>query len=70
MPDNQEAYLDPDGFTSIVVEILERVDGAAGGDEAAFKEHFQELTDENEDAKISTEGIQRVDNAKVGSKLP
>ncbi|KAF1825134.1 Mog1p/PsbP-like protein [Dissoconium aciculare CBS 342.82] len=68
VPDNQEAYLDPDGFTSIVVEILERVESEGGDDEAAFREHFKELTDESEDAKILPGSIRRVDISEV--KLP
>jgi hypothetical protein len=50
------------------VEILERVENEGGDDEAAFREHFKELTDENEDARILPGSIRRVDNSEV--KLP
>lgn len=44
VPDNQEVYLDKDGFTSIVVEILERVDRS---DEEALKFHLQDIVEED-----------------------
>jgi hypothetical protein len=50
------------------VEILERVESEGGDDEAAFREHFKELTDESEDAKILPGSIRRVDISEV--KLP
>lgn len=44
VPDNQEVYLDKDGFTSIVVEILERVEKP---DIEALKFHLQDIVDED-----------------------
>ena len=40
IPDNQEVYLDPNGFTSIVFDILERVEKT---DAEALKVHVQEI---------------------------
>ncbi|QIX00574.1 hypothetical protein AMS68_006091 [Peltaster fructicola] len=42
VPDHQEVYLDKDGFTSIVVEILERVEQP---DIEALKYHLHDLVD-------------------------
>jgi len=48
VPDNQEVYLDKDGFTSIIFDITERV-GAAGSSEStdglALTVHLQEIVD-------------------------
>ncbi|KAH9879827.1 hypothetical protein J1614_001851 [Plenodomus biglobosus] len=41
IPDHQEVYLDANGYSSIVVEILEYVD--KGSDEAALQYHFGDL---------------------------
>ena len=42
VPDNQEVYLDADGFTSIVVEVLQRVDKA---DADALEYHLRDIVD-------------------------
>lgn len=43
MPDHQEVYLDADGYSSIVVEILEYVEKSS--DEEALQYHFNDLVD-------------------------
>lgn len=42
VPDHQEVYLDSEGFTSIVVEILERVDKP---DPDALKYHLEDMVE-------------------------
>ncbi|KAK0271234.1 hypothetical protein LTR91_019320 [Friedmanniomyces endolithicus] len=42
VPDNQEVYLDSHGYTSLVVEILERVE--KGSDREALEWHLKDLT--------------------------
>ncbi|KAK3060593.1 hypothetical protein LTS18_008203 [Coniosporium uncinatum] len=45
VPDNQEVYLDTNGFTSVMFDILERVaEPDAATDEAALKFHFEDIT--------------------------
>lgn len=62
MPDNQEVYLDTSGFTSIVFDILERVDKP---DEQALNFHLQDLAEEDaDDCQVWTTG------AVHFSKLP
>ncbi|EFX03758.1 ran GTPase-binding protein mog1 [Grosmannia clavigera kw1407] len=52
VPDNQEVYIDKDGFTSIIVEICERV-GPAGNspeiDGQALSTHLEELVGDDVD---------------------
>lgn len=46
VPDNQEVYIDKDGFTSIIFDITERVGPAGGGleeDGRALTTHLEEL---------------------------
>ncbi|KXS95888.1 hypothetical protein AC579_10579 [Pseudocercospora musae] len=43
VPDNQEVYLDKDGFSSIVFDILERVE--KGNDVEALKYHLSDIVD-------------------------
>ncbi|KAL6709549.1 hypothetical protein ACN47E_001484 [Coniothyrium glycines] len=43
VPDHQEVYLDSEGYSSIVVEILEYVDKSS--DEEALQYHFADLVD-------------------------
>ncbi|KAF2084527.1 Mog1p/PsbP-like protein [Saccharata proteae CBS 121410] len=53
VPDNQEVFLDSNGFTSLIFDLTERVDApAAGSDEEALKYHFSDIIDEetNEDS--------------------
>ena len=44
VPDHQEVWLDSEGFTSIVVEILERVEKP---DLEALKFHLEDLVEED-----------------------
>jgi len=44
VPDNQEVYLSTTGFTSIVFDILERVDKPEA---EALKYHLQDIIDED-----------------------
>lgn len=48
IPDHQEVFLDANGYSSIVFEILERVDKPT--DEEALQYHFQDLVDGTGDA--------------------
>ena len=44
IPDHQEVYLDTQGYTNVIVEILERVDTAkAPTDEDAIKYHLHDI---------------------------
>lgn len=46
VPDNQEVFIDKDGFTSIIFDITERVGGAGSSDEIdgrALTIHLEEL---------------------------
>ncbi|THY25812.1 ran-interacting Mog1 protein [Aureobasidium pullulans] len=62
VPDNQEVYLDKDGLTSIVFDILERVDKP---DLDALKYHLEDIVEDDVDAtKLWTS------NSAVFSKLP
>lgn len=52
VPDNQEVYLDKDGFTSIIFDITERVDAPGSGlesDGRALTMHLEELVGEDAD---------------------
>lgn len=50
VPDNQEVYLDKNGFTSITVDILERVD--APTDDEALKVHLQDVVGDDDAADV------------------
>lgn len=54
MPDHQEVYLDIDGYSSIVVEILEYQE--KGSDEEALQYHFADLIDEEDSTNIIEQG--------------
>ncbi|KAL5121112.1 hypothetical protein ACEQ8H_000963 [Pleosporales sp. CAS-2024a] len=45
VPDHQEVYLDADGYSSIVIEMLEYVDKSS--DEEALQYHFADLVDDD-----------------------
>lgn len=47
VPDNQEVYLNSHGYTSLVVEILERVE--KGSDREALEWHLKDITDGEDD---------------------
>ena len=55
-------YLENDGYSSVVVEILERVERAS--DEEALQHHFADLTDGTGD-RTSVLGIEGVGVARV-----
>jgi hypothetical protein len=62
VPDNQEVYLDNDGLSSIVFDILERVDKP---DLDALKYHLEDVVEDDVNAtKLWTS------NSAVLSKLP
>ncbi|KAF2143878.1 uncharacterized protein K452DRAFT_285917 [Aplosporella prunicola CBS 121167] len=51
VPDNQEVYLDANGFASIVFDITERLDPSqASNDEEALKFHFHDIAGDTNDA--------------------
>ncbi|KAK4231939.1 hypothetical protein QBC38DRAFT_464944 [Podospora fimiseda] len=53
VPDNQEVYIDKDGFTSIIVDITERVGPSGGGlerDGRALTTHLEELVGDDVDS--------------------
>ncbi|KAK4994355.1 hypothetical protein LTR66_005600 [Elasticomyces elasticus] len=63
VPDHQEVYLDRDGLTSIIFDILEQVD--VGTDTDALQYHLKDIVGEDaEQTKIWTS------NAAVFSELP
>jgi len=52
VPDNQEVWIDKDGFTSIIFDITERVGPAGGGletDGRALTTHLEELVGDDAD---------------------
>ncbi|KAI0205994.1 Mog1p/PsbP-like protein [Astrocystis sublimbata] len=52
VPDNQEVYIDKDGFTSIIVEINERVGGEGSSaeiDGRALTTHLEEIVGDDAD---------------------
>ncbi|KAL8939892.1 MAG: hypothetical protein Q9211_002535 [Gyalolechia sp. 1 TL-2023] len=51
VPDHQEIYLDASGFSSIIVDIAERVPQPAADDEA-LKFHFDDIVDERDTGRI------------------
>ncbi|KAF3004865.1 hypothetical protein E8E13_005669 [Curvularia kusanoi] len=64
VPDHQEVYLDQDGYSSIVVEILEYQE--KGSDEEALQYHFADLIDEEDSTNILAQG--RAAMAKLSDK--
>lgn len=73
VPDNQEVYLDGDGFSSIVVEILERVEqndeGRALDDKGALEYHLRDLVEDEEDDAAEKTRVWSTADA-IGAKLP
>ncbi|KAL8971780.1 MAG: hypothetical protein Q9183_000895 [Haloplaca sp. 2 TL-2023] len=51
VPDHQEIYLDANGFSSIVIELAERVSDPST-DQAALRYHFEDIVDEQDTSKI------------------
>lgn len=62
VPDHQEVWLDRDGFTSVVVEVLERVEKA---DEEALQFHLSDLVEEDAGA-VQVWGSTEVILGKMG----
>lgn len=54
VPDHQEVYLDTNGYSSIVVEILEYQE--KGSNEEALQYHFADLIDEEDSTNILEQG--------------
>ncbi|KAK7521572.1 Mog1/PsbP/DUF1795, alpha/beta/alpha sandwich [Phyllosticta citriasiana] len=51
VPDNQEVYLEKDGFTSVIFDIMERVEQSqAANDEEALKFHYSDMVGDSNDA--------------------
>ncbi|TKA74943.1 hypothetical protein B0A55_04946 [Friedmanniomyces simplex] len=67
VPDNQEVYLDKDGFTSIVVEILERVE--RGSDREALEWHLKDLVEEDA-GESKVWGMSEARMGKMGDTTP
>ncbi|KAL8713941.1 MAG: hypothetical protein Q9220_002087, partial [cf. Caloplaca sp. 1 TL-2023] len=52
VPDHQEIYLDASGFSSIIIEINERVTEDLTTDQEALEYHFHDIVDEHDTSKI------------------
>ncbi|MCJ1381899.1 multicopy suppressor of ts gsp1 [Xylographa soralifera] len=68
VPDNQEVYVDANGTTSIVVELLDRVNGFAT-DEESMKYHIEDLAGGSGDT-IRLYQTQRVTMHKLHAAIP
>ncbi|KAI4146734.1 MAG: hypothetical protein L6R39_003345 [Caloplaca ligustica] len=66
VPDHQEIYLDASGFSSIVIEIAERVTEPAA-DEEALKFHFEDIVDEHDTGRIWHTDIARLPQLQAPS---
>ena len=51
VPDHQEIYLDTSGFSSVIVEIAERVSDPPT-DQEALKFHFEDIVDEHDASRV------------------
>ncbi|KAI4284583.1 MAG: hypothetical protein L6R38_001284 [Xanthoria sp. 2 TBL-2021] len=51
VPDHQEIYLDASGFSSVIVEIAERVSHPPT-DQEALRFHFEDIVDEHDTSRI------------------
>ncbi|KAL8844538.1 MAG: hypothetical protein Q9205_000030 [Flavoplaca limonia] len=51
VPDHQEIYLDASGFSSVIVEIAERVSDPPT-DPEALKFHFEDIVDEHDTSRV------------------
>lgn len=59
VPDNQEVYLDTQGFTSITFDLLERVTAATDVD--ALRQHLDDIVESDADVmKVWMEGEEAV----------
>ncbi|KAL8757858.1 MAG: hypothetical protein Q9184_004099 [Pyrenodesmia sp. 2 TL-2023] len=61
VPDHQEIYLDASGFSSIIVEIAERV-SEPSTDEEALKFHFHDIVEEHDTSSIYHTGAAKLAN--------
>ncbi|MCJ1435409.1 multicopy suppressor of ts gsp1 [Xylographa pallens] len=68
IPNNQEVYLDANGTTSIIVELLDRVNGFAT-DEESMKYHIEDLAGGSGDT-IRLYQTQRVTMHKLHATIP
>ncbi|KAI7155191.1 hypothetical protein KC352_g27692, partial [Hortaea werneckii] len=68
VPDHQEVWLDRDGYTSVVFEILERVE--KGSDEEALKYHLEDLVEEEDMGRMKVWGSNTAFSAKLPPQTP
>ncbi|KAL8928553.1 MAG: hypothetical protein Q9208_001787 [Pyrenodesmia sp. 3 TL-2023] len=61
VPDHQEIYLDASGFSSIIIEVAERV-SEPSADEEALKFHFHDVVDEHDTSSIYHTGAAKLAN--------
>ncbi|KAL8756793.1 MAG: hypothetical protein Q9184_004384 [Pyrenodesmia sp. 2 TL-2023] len=61
VPDHQEIYLDASGFSSIIVEIAERV-SEPSTDEEALKFHFHDIVEEHDTSSVYHTGAAQLAN--------
>ncbi|KAL8812724.1 MAG: hypothetical protein Q9223_007222, partial [Gallowayella weberi] len=66
VPDHQEIYLDASGFSSIIIEIAERVTDPPT-DHEALEFHFQDIVDEHDTSKIWRTDVARLPNFPSGT---
>jgi len=72
VPDNQEVYLDKDGFTSIIFDITERVGPSGSSDELdgeALTTHLEEIVESDLDA-IKVWSTTRTRFSKLPQHIP
>ncbi|KAL8699770.1 MAG: hypothetical protein Q9201_005815 [Fulgogasparrea decipioides] len=61
VPDHQEIYLDASGFSSVVIELTERV-SEPSSDQEALKFHFEDIVDEHDSSKIWKTDVAHLSN--------
>ncbi|KAI4197607.1 MAG: hypothetical protein LQ346_002952 [Caloplaca aetnensis] len=64
VPDHQEIYLDASGFSSIIIEIAERV-LEPSTDEEALKFHFHDIVEEHDTSSIYHTGPANLANLQL-----
>ncbi|KAL5598498.1 hypothetical protein BROUX41_003565 [Berkeleyomyces rouxiae] len=73
VPDHQEVFLDSDGFTSIVIELNERIGApvsSAQGDADALTQHLMDLVGEESKDCVRVWSSAPATFSKVDSKYP
>lgn len=73
VPDNQEVYIDKDGFTSIIFEICERVGGPGSSaeiDGTALTTHLEELVGEDEIPTVKVWNSTDTEFSKLERDIP